>query len=193
MQNIDPQNLFRQFGYTFKQSEEINVENIKIRPIRTEDAYFISELRNMDGIFEYIPSVYSERVSFSQSFIGNLSPETDHVFVAEVICNNCINIIGMAGLHINKNPRQRHCANIGILVHPAHQGKGIGKKLMDKLIDLTDNWLLLKRIELEAVSDNVPAIKLYKKYGFVEEGIKRCYVIKDGEYKDAVLMARVKK
>ena len=182
--------LFPQMNIKYEINPSEDIKNMRIRPIRMEDAYFMSELRTMEGIYENLPSIYSERVNFSQNFIQGLSLETDHMLVAESFTNNSIKILGIAGLHVNRNPRQRHCANINIMVHPAYHHRGIGKQLMNKLIDIADNWIMLKKIELEVVSDNIPAINLYKKYNFKEEGVKKYGVVKRGKYKDIILMAR---
>ncbi len=192
MQNSNPQQFFQQLGYNIDSPWDVKPESVNIRPVRIEDAYFITELRTTEGIFENLPTIYSERIAFNHNFINNLSLESDHVLVAEVISNNRAHIIAMAGLHTNKNPRQRHSANVGVMVHPRCQGKGIGKMLMKKLIDLADNWIPIKRIELEVIEDNIPAINLYKKLGFEQEGVKKYYVYKNGMYKNAILMARCK-
>lgn len=76
----------------------------------------------------------------------------------------------MAGLHVRKLPRQRHSAVLGIMVHSDFHGKGVGNRLMETLVDLADNWLLLKRIDLTVFPDNHGAIKRYEKFGFVVEG-----------------------
>ena len=39
----------------------------------------------------------------------------------------------------------------------------------------------IKRIELEAESDNIDAIAFYKKMGFKHEGIKEAYVKRAGQ------------
>ena len=190
MNNMSPQNPHQQRGYRYNMPNNENTDKFRIRAIRMEDAYLLSELRTMKGVFENIPTSYAERTNFNQNFINNLSAESDHVFVVESFENNQMKIIGMAGLHVNKNPRQKHSANIGIMVHTAYQGKGIGKKLMDKLIDLADNWVDIKRIELDVIADNTPAIKLYEKYGFKKEGVKKHSVFKNGNYTDVIMMAR---
>jgi putative acetyltransferase len=50
------------------------------------------------------------------------------------------------------------------------QGKGVGTALMQEAVNLADKWLNLTRLELEVHTDNEPAIRLYKKFGFNIEG-----------------------
>ena len=61
---------------------------------------------------------------------------------------------------------------------------------MDTLIDLADNWLLLKRVDLTVYPDNLRATKLYEKFGFVREGIMKYAATQHGKYADVLLMAR---
>lgn len=72
------------------------------------------------------------------------------------------------------------------------QGKGVGTKLMEAIIDVADNWLMLVRVELTVFTDNEKAINLYKKFNFEVEGLKKKAAIRNGEYVDEFIMARVK-
>ena len=72
------------------------------------------------------------------------------------------------------------------------QGKGAGTALMQAAIDLADKWLNLSRLELEVYTDNEPAIRLYKKFGFVIEGTLIRYAYRDGQYVDTYAMARLR-
>jgi putative acetyltransferase len=47
------------------------------------------------------------------------------------------------------------------------------------------------RIELTVYTDNHRAIKLYQKFGFQEEGVRRAYALRDGVYVDALAMGRL--
>jgi len=78
------------------------------------------------------------------------------------------------------------------MVHKAYQGMGIGKKLMETLLDMADNWLMLVRVELTVYTDNEKAIGLYQKMGFVSEGVKRKAAIRSGQYADEYIMARIR-
>ena len=163
--------------------------NLNIRPIRIEDAKYINEMRIMDGVRENIMGVTSERISRSEGFINGLT-NNDHLFVAEVEEDGFKKVVGNVGMHVNNANRARHCAEIGIMVHSDFQNKGIGRELLNKVIDLADNWLMLVRLELSVYVDNEKAINLYKSLGFEIEGIKKYAAIRNGKYEDQYIMAR---
>lgn len=165
--------------------------DIKIRPIRVEDAEEINALRIMDGVRENILGITSERIDRSKNFISSLNNNA-HMYVAEIIENGESKIIGTIGLHVSENPRLRHCGSVGIMIHKDYQGMGIGKKLMSTVIDLSDNWLMLKRLELGVFTDNVRALRLYKLFGFEIEGTKKYAAIRNGKYEDEYIMGRIR-
>lgn len=120
---------------------------------------------------------------------AELSP-TDYILVAEVdgkIVGN-VGLIG-AGRHV----RRRHVASLGITVHDAWAGKGVGSAMMQAALDLADKWLQYTRIELTVFTDNEAAIALYKRFGFEVEGTHKAYAFRNGEFADVYAMARLKK
>jgi len=103
-------------------------------------------------------------------------------------------IVGQLGLHTFPNhPRRRHAGQIGMAVRDDWHGKGAGTALMGAAVDLADKWLNLTRLELDVYTDNEPAIRLYKKFGFVIEGTLVRYAYRDGQYVDTYAMARLRK
>jgi L-phenylalanine/L-methionine N-acetyltransferase len=98
-------------------------------------------------------------------------------------------IVGNAGLEVGRL-RRAHCATLGIGIHDAFQGRGVGSALMRALVDYADGSLGLRRIELEVFADNAAAIALYRKFGFVEEGRARGGSIRNGTLADTLYMAR---
>ncbi|MDW8801262.1 GNAT family N-acetyltransferase [Clostridium sp. A1-XYC3] len=165
--------------------------NVNIRPVDSKDAKGINEIRVMDGVRENILGIISERVSQSEAFINSLS-EHDHLLVAEINDNNIKKVVGVVGLNINRNPRTRHTASIGIMVHKEYQSQGVGKALMNSILNLADNWLMLVRVELGVFTDNEKAINLYKSFGFEIEGTRKYAAIRNGKYTDEYIMARYK-
>ena len=102
-------------------------------------------------------------------------------------------IVGQIGLHTSPNrPRRRHVGEIGMAVRDDWQGKGVGTALMQAAIDLADKWLNLSRLELDVYTDNEPAVKLYRKFGFTIEGTANNYAFRDGQFVAVYLMARLR-
>jgi L-phenylalanine/L-methionine N-acetyltransferase len=100
-------------------------------------------------------------------------------------------VVGNSGVFRDELNRS-HVGHVGMMVHEAYQGMGVGTALMEAAIDLTDNWLGLSRLQLEVYTDNDRAIQLYQKYGFAEEGVWRSYAFRAGRYIDALVMGRLR-
>jgi len=162
---------------------------VVIRPIDIEDASDLNKIRIMEGVRENTLAISSERVTSTEDYLANLTPN-NHLFVAEVEENGTKKIVGVVGLNIYSLPRLRHSASTGIMVHRDYQNMGIGTKLLKKVIDLADKELMLVRVELNVYVDNERAIKLYESFGFKIEGRKKYASIRNGEYVDEYLMAR---
>jgi L-phenylalanine/L-methionine N-acetyltransferase len=101
-------------------------------------------------------------------------------------------VIGEITLHTSPTRwRMRHVASIGMVVRDDWQGKGVGTVLMEAALDLAENWLNIRRVELHVYVDNAPAIALYEKFGFEIEGTHERFAFKDGQYMDSYSMARI--
>ena len=85
---------------------------------------------------------------------------------------------------------RHHCGYLGMGLLPDWRGRGLGADLLKAALDHADR-IGLARVELDVVSDNAPAIALYEKAGFRQEGLKRAAWALGGQVKDLVLMARV--
>lgn len=101
-------------------------------------------------------------------------------------------IVGHLALVPYTNPRTRHSGHFGIAVRDDWRGKGVGTELMRAALDLADNWLGLTRLDLRVYVDNASAIALYERFGFEREGTHRRFALRNGEYVDAHVMARLK-
>jgi L-phenylalanine/L-methionine N-acetyltransferase len=116
------------------------------------------------------------------------SPPDDRTAIVAVLDGG---IVGNAGIWQDRG-RRRHSGTIGMSVHDDFHGRGIGSALMAALIEVADNWLDLKRLELTVYVDNAPAIGLYRKFGFEVEGTRRYDTFRDGKYVDSFEMARLR-
>ena len=82
----------------------------------------------------------------------------------------------------------QHSGVLGMGVLAGYRGKGVGRRLLDTTIAAARD-IGISRIELEVFASNAVALDLYRKSGFVEEGVKRAARIMDGNTDDLVCMA----
>ncbi len=97
-------------------------------------------------------------------------------------------IVGNAHFTGMTRERLRHRGSIGISVLKLEWGQGIGSRLLRTVIDFAKDTAHVEIISLEVKSDNVRAIKLYKKFGFERIGHFKGFLKIDGEYADFELM-----
>lgn len=97
--------------------------------------------------------------------------------------------IGNAMLEcVNERKKTRHRANFAISILKDYWGQGIGRKLMEEIIEVAKE-AEYEQIELEVVATNERAIRLYESFGFELCGKHpRGFKLKDGTYVDMLLM-----
>jgi len=162
-------------------------DQILIRAREPGDTEAITEIMNSPRVVAGTLQLPLRSVAEQRERLEQPHPNV-HRLVAEVDGR----VVGILGLHLETNPRRRHCGGIGMAVHDAFQGQGVGTALLAAAIDLADNWLGLRRLELHVYPDNVAGIRLYERFGFVVEVTARQFALRNGVFVDALAMARVR-
>jgi RimJ/RimL family protein N-acetyltransferase len=83
-----------------------------------------------------------------------------------------------------------HVFTLTIVVHPGMLGQGIGSALLMELLERARRDTRVMKVELRVRSTNTRAMALYRKLGFVEEGLfRRRLRLEDGSFMDDLSMA----
>lgn len=96
-------------------------------------------------------------------------------------------VIGWCDIIPGWQPGLQHCGVLGMGLLPTYRGQGLGRRLLSEALTQAHDQGL-HRIELEARSDNLAALALYRKLGFADEGRKRDGLYLDGDYHDTTQM-----
>src|ERR1700692_2527423 len=98
-------------------------------------------------------------------------------------------LVGIAGFEIQQGQKRAHKGTLwGMYVRPDGRGTGIGRRLVEAVLDLARQRVEL--IQLAVVQDNEQARRLYASLGFLEYGLEKNALKRDGRYYDDVLMAK---
>jgi putative acetyltransferase len=163
------------------------VSEVTIRAFEAVDVDAVHAILQCPGVIAGTLQLPWQPLDLARERHGKPDPDA-HRLVAEVDGR----IVGNLGLHLIQRGRRRDVASMGMSVHDDFQNRGVGSALMAAMIELADNWLGLRRIELEVWTDNAPAVHLYEKFGFVIEGTARQYARRAGTFVDAYHMARLR-
>lgn len=93
--------------------------------------------------------------------------------------------------HVGMDLAPYNVASLGMIVDEAWRGRGVGGALVEAAVD----WSRRRgahKLTLQVWPHNEPARRLYRRHGFVEEGLlRRHYRRRSGELWDAVVMGLV--
>jgi ribosomal protein S18 acetylase RimI-like enzyme len=146
------------------------------------------------GYHEAVDRVARERRYLA--FLEALPLDKSEAFVRENLAQRNPHVVALVGGQVVGwcdiipigRPVYAHGGVLGMGIVEEHRGKGIGEALMRAALRQARERGLL-RVELTVRSDNERAIALYRKIGFVDEGVKRKAILVDGRYIDVACMA----
>ncbi len=160
---------------------------ITIRDALIKDAQTIveaeRELAKVPGIFCSSPSELT-----SLSVIDTISTFTSTQKGVYLVAEWENQIVGHAFLEPLELHSLCHVAQLNLAVHRGWERKGIGTHLLKQLLEWAKNSPTIKKIELHVRATNIPAIALYKKMGFQEEGRLTKRVKVGDDYVDDIIM-----
>ena len=161
-------------------------EKVILREIEEEDLNLIVKWRNnpeiIRGFFSYLPLSKVKQRKWYEKYLND---DTQQTFIIELKKEKTpIGTVGLTNIDY-KNQK----AELGILIDRSYQNKGLGKEALNLLIKFAFDEMNIRKIKALVFKENEPAIKLYKSCEFIEEGILKKEVYKNGEFKDVMIMA----
>ncbi len=158
-----------------------------VRPATAADADAICRIYNQ-GIEDRVATLETELRTPAErrQWLANRSPRHP-VIVAETNGE----IVGWGSLNVF-NPREayRFVADFSVYIERTWRGRGVGRVLLEKLIELARAHGFHKMV-LSAFPFNADGMALYEKLGFRTVGVYREQGLLDGKWVDTVVMEKL--
>ena len=156
---------------------------MKIRPLEKKDLPYIYQQENSRKVMAlWFQEAYTSFDELELLYDRHVLDQTERRFVVEDDKQfiGVVELMYIDGLH-------RH-TEIQIIIHPDHQGNGYAQAAIKAGVEYAFKVLNMHKVYLYVDIDNNAAIHIYKKVGFIEEGILRGHFFAEGQYHDSMMM-----
>ena len=166
-----------------------NQKTVTIRQAEIDDAEKLLHcIKTYIPQSEYIPKLEQEiKLTIEQEkewIYYFLTNENSLLLIAEF--NN--EIVGNIDLTGNRRKIMEHTAVIGMGMLKEWRNTGLGTALLKLAIEWAKENSILELLWLQVYTDNELGLGLYRKSGFVENGIMKNFFKQDGKYFDNLTM-----
>ncbi|MBY5993867.1 spermidine N1-acetyltransferase [Ferrimonas balearica] len=157
---------------------------VRLRPLERDDLRFVHNLNNDRQVMAYwFEEPYEAYVELQQLYDKHIHDQSERRFIAENSEGEAIGLVELVEItHIHRR------AEFQIIIDPAHQGKGYARPVMAKAVDYAFKVLNIHKLYLLVAVENTVAVRLYREFGFIEEGTLVEEFFTDGAYRDAIRM-----
>ncbi|MBM7097690.1 GNAT family N-acetyltransferase [Bacillus sp. H-16] len=168
-----------------------NGESVKIRTAHTSDA---TEMRKLtrEVIKEDVGLILTEdeytfTVREQAQRVHNSLYSPHHLLITALHGGT---LCGIASFEPEQPiKKMRHHGHIGLIVAKPYRSLGVGRYLMETIVDWAKTQETIHKVSLEVLSNNEPAITLYLNMGFEPVGCFHNHILQsDGTYADVYRM-----
>lgn len=170
----------------------LTTERLTLRPFTMTDADRVSELLQDPAIAEttlYIPYPYTREDAAMWIAMHPAAAGTGRELIWAIWLREGSNLIGTISMEINA----QHCRGaLGYWLGVPWWGQGIMSEAANAVVDYGFDALDLHRIEATRMPDNAGSARVMEKAGLAYECTLRGYYLKNGQFLDAAIHARVR-
>jgi diamine N-acetyltransferase len=165
-----------------------------LRPLRASDRAISVRWRNdpeiRDNILGYrLPITEAMEADWIDAVLKDQSRTRIVLAIEDKTDSACVGFV-----YLNNIDWFARNAEFGILIGERNRhGRGLAKDVLALVAGYAFTSLNLNRLYLRVVSFNKRALRLYRSFGFVEEGVQRQHAFVRGRYYSVVLMGLLRR
>ena len=161
----------------------------KLRELQRGDLEKINKWRNdpelialLGAPFRYINSEVD--IKWFENYMSNRGNAV-RCSIVEEESDEILGLISLTNIDFINQSAELHI----MIGEKENQGRGIGTYAVRTILSHAFQNMNLHRIELGVLDYNIAAIHLYEKCGFIQEGVKRNAIYKEGKFVDLRIYA----
>ena len=161
------------------------------KAIKSDSKALIEYLNTVGGETDFLTfgvGQFGRNIVQEEEFISNSLKKENALFIIAEVKGKIVGNLNFTG-----GPRQRNChvGEFGVSVLRQYWGNCIGEELIKYLVIWSKNSNIIRKINLKVRSDNLRGIHIYKKFGFLDEGISKRELLINGKFYDCLLMGLI--
>jgi RimJ/RimL family protein N-acetyltransferase len=164
-------------------------KQIYLRKIKKSDAgpQYLSWINDADVTRGIYTGQYPTSMKDLKDYVNASTKSTSSAFFA--ICDNR-NDLHIGNIKLESFDHASRTCGLGLIIgNKSYWGKGVGSEACELVIRYAFDRLNFRKITLIVFSNNTAAFNLYKKMGFVVEGVLKQHIFSDGKYVDKIFMS----
>ena len=166
-----------------------NGQTVLIRePIREDAPELVTYLQKIGGESDFLtfgPGEFSVSVSDEEAMLEENRNVKNKIMILALVENNVIGCLNFAG---GARARIQHTGEFAVSVLKDYWDQGICTAMVQELILWAKNSNVIRKLNLRVRSDNVRAVRVYEKFGFVQEGLITREFFMSGQFYDFICM-----
>jgi ribosomal protein S18 acetylase RimI-like enzyme len=179
--------MSNQTWVTLKNDEKLSLRNILVTDIQERHEFFVKLSLAQMGVVHTIDEIEIHTYETHDKINDFINNKRGLWLVAVTLEKK---IVGEIDITVKNLIRIRHNGFLSLGILPAFQGLGLGTHMMEHALMWAKERNLL-RIELSVFNSNIKAQSLYKKFGFMVEGVRKSYLRHEhGVFEDDLMMAK---
>jgi putative acetyltransferase len=158
-----------------------------IRPFHSDDVEAYYAIVSNPASLETYPGVPALEIGAAREWARQQSPGLHRLVVEQDGT-----AVAFGTLQQIQRPRRVHSGTLEWLISPAYREGLVGEQLLTALLDLADQWLNLRRVEVQLIAGDDSGLRLAERLGFEEEGTNRMAIFGGGRFQDIHVLSRLR-
>lgn len=170
----------------------LNTERLVLRPMRVSDAYDMYEYACRPDVTKYLLWSPHDSIFLTKDYLAYIEKryKSAEFYDWAITLADSGKMIGTVGF--TKIDAPNRCGEIGYVLNPEHQGKGIATEAAKRVMDFGFEVLELHRIEAKFMRGNDASLRVMEKLGMTFEGYHADAMFVKGKYRTIGYCAKIR-